>query len=95
MIENRALYGEKYAVADRVFGNVAGYASPEAGFFLVVARGRRRSGGIESLERDGRACAARSLFGQDVDGTNPGQNIYQGRHGGPKSRNDTRVGSHP
>ena len=31
---NRALYQEKYAIADRVFGNVPGYVPPEGGFFL-------------------------------------------------------------
>ena len=32
--ENRALYREKYDLADRIFGNVPGYRSPQAGFFL-------------------------------------------------------------
>lgn len=32
--ENRALYQEKYVIADRIFDGVSGYASPEAGFFL-------------------------------------------------------------
>lgn len=32
VIENRALYAEKFDIADRIFGNVAGYVSPEAGF---------------------------------------------------------------
>ncbi|MEM9146601.1 MAG: aminotransferase class I/II-fold pyridoxal phosphate-dependent enzyme [Pseudomonadota bacterium] len=31
---NRALYREKFALADAVLGNLPGYASPEAGFFL-------------------------------------------------------------
>ncbi|MDU8912726.1 aminotransferase class I/II-fold pyridoxal phosphate-dependent enzyme [Aestuariicoccus sp. MJ-SS9] len=34
VIENRALYAEKYAMADRIFGNVPGYMPPQAGFFL-------------------------------------------------------------
>lgn len=32
--ENRALYRAKYAVADRVLGNVPGYQAPQGGFFL-------------------------------------------------------------
>ncbi|MTH80051.1 aminotransferase class I/II-fold pyridoxal phosphate-dependent enzyme [Paracoccus aestuariivivens] len=32
--ENRALYHAKYAVADRILGNMPGYQSPEGGFFL-------------------------------------------------------------
>ena len=31
---NRALYHEKYAIADKVMGSVQGYQAPEAGFFL-------------------------------------------------------------
>lgn len=34
VVENRALYQEKYAIADRVMGGVQGYMPPEAGFFL-------------------------------------------------------------
>jgi aspartate/methionine/tyrosine aminotransferase len=32
--ENRALYQEKYRIADEVFAGLNGYMSPEAGFFL-------------------------------------------------------------
>lgn len=32
--ENRALYHAKYAVADRILGNVPGYSAPQGGFFL-------------------------------------------------------------
>ncbi len=32
--ENRALYREKYVIADEVFADVDGYVPPEAGFFL-------------------------------------------------------------
>ena len=32
--ENRALYAEKYHAADRILGDVPGYAAPQAGFFL-------------------------------------------------------------
>ena len=34
VIENRAAYAKKYMIADQVFGNIKGYTSPEAGFFL-------------------------------------------------------------
>jgi aspartate/methionine/tyrosine aminotransferase len=36
---NRALYREKYAIADEVLGNAPGYMSPEAGFFLWLEVG--------------------------------------------------------
>lgn len=34
VVENRALYLSKYAIADRIFGNVPGYFAPQGGFFL-------------------------------------------------------------
>ncbi len=34
VIANRAAYVKKYEIADQVFGNLKGYSSPEAGFFL-------------------------------------------------------------
>lgn len=49
--ENRALYAEKFALADRILGNHPGYMSPEAGFFLWLRVG------------DGEA-AARALWSQ-------------------------------
>ncbi|MEL7465731.1 MAG: aminotransferase class I/II-fold pyridoxal phosphate-dependent enzyme [Pseudomonadota bacterium] len=36
VVANRALYAEKYAMADEILGNMPGYMSPEAGFFLWV-----------------------------------------------------------
>lgn len=34
VVENRALYREKFDLADRILGDVDGYHSPQAGFFL-------------------------------------------------------------
>ncbi|WP_282077327.1 aminotransferase class I/II-fold pyridoxal phosphate-dependent enzyme [Epibacterium ulvae] len=34
VVENRALYQEKFTIADEVFAGLDGYMSPEAGFFL-------------------------------------------------------------
>jgi aspartate/methionine/tyrosine aminotransferase len=54
---NRALYAEKFAIADEVLGNMPGYASPEAGFFLwlrvgdgeAAARRLWREAGVKAL----------------------------------------------
>jgi aspartate/methionine/tyrosine aminotransferase len=34
VVANRAAYAKKYEIADEIFGNLKGYTSPEAGFFL-------------------------------------------------------------
>ncbi len=39
VVENRALYGEKFALADAILGNMPGYLSPEAGFFVWLRVG--------------------------------------------------------
>ena len=36
VIQNRALYAEKFNAADRILGNIPGYFSPQAGFFLWI-----------------------------------------------------------
>ena len=36
VVENRALYAVKYEMADDILGNMPGYMSPEAGFFLWI-----------------------------------------------------------
>jgi aspartate/methionine/tyrosine aminotransferase len=54
---NRALYAQKYAMADEILGNMPGYAAPEAGFFLwlMVGDGERaavrlwREAGVRAL----------------------------------------------
>ncbi len=39
VVANRALYAEKYALADEILGNLPGYRAPEAGFFLWLRVG--------------------------------------------------------
>ena len=48
VIENRALYAEKFDIADQVFADVPGYVSPEAGFFLGLPVDDGESAGLES-----------------------------------------------
>jgi N-succinyldiaminopimelate aminotransferase len=36
VVANRALYADKYEMADEILGNLPGYMSPEAGFFLWI-----------------------------------------------------------
>ena len=36
---NRALYAEKFHIADKILGNISGYSSPQAGFFLWIRTG--------------------------------------------------------
>lgn len=53
---NRALYREKYAIADEVLGNAPGYMAPPAGFFLWLDVGDGADGASAG---DGEAAAVR------------------------------------
>jgi len=48
VIENRRLYQEKFALADDILGNMPGYTSPEAGFFLWLRTGPEDGDGGEA-----------------------------------------------
>ena len=71
--DSLALYRRKYAVADRVLGNVPGYRGPEGGFFLWLpvedgeqaARQLWREAGIQVLPG--------AYLSREVAGENPGR----------------------
>ena len=56
VVANRALYHEKYAIADEVLGNAPGYMAPEGGFFLWLDVGDGEAAARQALAR-GPACA--------------------------------------
>ena len=75
--ETRALYQEKYAIADRIFGNVPGYASPEAGFFLWLPVEDDEAAALKLWRETGVRVLPGSYLAQNVAGTNPGQNYIR------------------
>jgi len=74
VVENRALYNEKYALAEEMLGDVPGYFTPEGGFFLwlPVADGEAtalrlwREAGVRVLPGD-------YLSRPDATGESPGK----------------------
>ncbi len=75
--ENRALYQEKYAIVDRIFGNVPGYASPEAGFFLWLPVEDDEAAALRLWRETGVRVLPGSYLAQNVAGTNPGQDYIR------------------
>jgi aspartate/methionine/tyrosine aminotransferase len=71
--ENRALYREKYEIADRILGNVPGYASPEAGFFLWLPVADDEAATLKLWRETGVRVLPGGYLAQDRDGTNPGK----------------------
>ncbi|MGJ8626988.1 MAG: aminotransferase class I/II-fold pyridoxal phosphate-dependent enzyme [Sulfitobacter sp.] len=71
--ENRALYAEKYALADRILGNVPGYVSPEAGFFLWLPVQDGETSALKLWRETGVRVLPGGYLAQDVNGENPGK----------------------
>ena len=72
---NRALYREKFDLADQILGNIQGYKSPEAGFFLWIRVTDGESAAVELWRRTGvRALPGAYLSRDPADGgENPGR----------------------
>ncbi|MGC1496187.1 MAG: aminotransferase class I/II-fold pyridoxal phosphate-dependent enzyme [Sulfitobacter sp.] len=71
--ENRALYVEKYHIADRILGNVPGYVRPEAGFFLWLPVEDDEIATLKLWRETGVRVLPGSYLAQDVNGENPGK----------------------
>ena len=63
VVANRALYHEKYAIADEILGNTAGYMAPEAGFFLWLDVGTSAGDGEAAAVKLWRGAGVRALPG--------------------------------
>jgi N-succinyldiaminopimelate aminotransferase len=69
---SRALYREKYAIADRVLGNVPGYVTPQAGFFLWLPVADGETAALKLWRETGVRVLPGSYLSRTVDGHNPG-----------------------
>jgi len=73
VIENRRLYTEKYEIADRIFGNLPGYHSPEAGFFLWLPVVDDEAATLRLWQETGVRVLPGAYLGQEAGGENPGK----------------------
>ena len=71
--ENRALYVEKYEIADHILGNVPGYVSPEAGFFLWLPVEDGEAAAVKLWRETGVRVLPGAYLAQEVNGHNPGK----------------------
>jgi len=70
--ENRALYQQKYAVADQIFGDIDGYQSPQAGFFLWLPVDDGEQAAVKLWDATGVRVLPGAYLSRDVTGANPG-----------------------
>lgn len=85
VIENRAMYVEKYDIADRMLGNVPGYASPKAGFFLWLPVENDEAAAVKLWRETGVRVLPGGYLAQDWGGVNPGQGYIRAAMVAPKA----------
>ena len=74
---NRALYVEKYQMADAIFGDVPGYVSPHAGFFLWLPVPDGEAATLKVWTQTGVRVLPGAYLSREVEGFNPGQNYIR------------------
>ncbi|MBP0483721.1 aminotransferase class I/II-fold pyridoxal phosphate-dependent enzyme [Sagittula salina] len=72
VLANRALYCEKYALADELLGQVPGYLSPQAGMFLWLPVEDGEAAALKLWQETGVRVLPGAYLSRDVDGANPG-----------------------
>jgi aspartate/methionine/tyrosine aminotransferase len=69
---SRALYVEKFELADRIFAGMQGYQPPEAGFFLWLPVADGEEATLRLWKTTGVRVLPGSYLSRDVQGENPG-----------------------
>ncbi len=82
--ENRRLYQEKYTVADDILGDVPGYRSPEAGFFLWLPVEDGEEAALKLWTETGVRVLPGAYLSQDAPGGNPGKQYIRAAMVAPK-----------
>lgn len=75
--DSRALYQQKYQIADQVFGAVPGYRPPEAGFFLWLPVDDGEATALRAWQQAGVRVLPGAYLARHANGTNPGQNYIR------------------
>lgn len=88
--ENRALYQEKYLIADEVMGQVQGYLPPEAGFFLWLPVEDGEATTLKLWQETGVRVLPGAYLAQGKSGQNPGEGYIRVAMVAPKE--DVRHG---
>lgn len=77
VVENRALYMQKYKIADDMLGHIAGYQSPQAGFFLWLPVDDGETAAVKLWHQTGVRILPGAYLSRDVDGFNPGSTFIR------------------
>jgi aspartate/methionine/tyrosine aminotransferase len=72
VVENRALYRRKFEIADQTFGDLSGYLSPQAGFFLWLPVADGEAAAVKLWQDTGVRVLPGAYLSRDAAGENPG-----------------------
>ncbi len=72
VVENRALYRAKYALADELLGDLPGYMAPQAGFFLWLPVDDGEAAALKLWREAGIRVLPGAYLARDTDQGNPG-----------------------
>lgn len=75
--ENRALYTEKFGIADSILGDIPGYLPPEAGFFLWLPVADGEAAALKLWQETGVRVLPGAYLAREVAGFNPGANYIR------------------
>lgn len=75
--ENRALYQEKYKIADEVFDGLNEYMAPEAGFFLWLPVDNGEQAALKLWKETGVRVLPGAYLAQGEPGQNPGESYIR------------------
>ncbi|ESW61523.1 MAG: aspartate aminotransferase [Rhodobacter sp. CACIA14H1] len=73
VVENLALYQEKFRIADRVFAGVQGFQTPEGGFFLWLPVEDGEEAALKLWQEAGVRVLPGAYLSREVGGQNPGK----------------------
>ena len=74
---SRALYQEKFAIADQIFASLQGFTCPEGGFFLWLPVEDGQAATIKLWCETGVKVLPGAYLSRDVGGNNPGKNYIR------------------
>lgn len=77
VIQSRALYQEKFKIADEILGHLPGYLAPQAGFFLWLPVEDGEAAVVKLWEETGVRTLPGAYLAQDYNGSNPAQKFIR------------------
>lgn len=84
VVENRALYAEKYEMARQAFANIPGITIPQAGFFLWLPVNDGEAAALKLWQETGVRALPGAYLSRDTDAGNPGQKFIRAAMVAPK-----------